>query len=113
MRSYRVLLKKSSCRMPRIELEEMGPSFDFVMKRSHMASDDLYRSAHKKPKGVKPKKKKNISHDAFGTRFGRLHMQKQDLNKLQTRKMKGLRKRRGEEPAESASPKTPRTESDV
>ncbi|KAK9956038.1 hypothetical protein ABG768_013795 [Culter alburnus] len=113
MRSYRVLLKKSGCRTPRIELEEMGPSFDFVMRRSHMASDDLYRTAHKKPKGVKPKKKKNISHDAFGTRFGRLHMQKQDLNKLQTRKMKGLRKRRGEEPAESASPKTPRIESDV
>lgn len=40
------------------------------------------------------KKKKNISHDAFGTKFGRVHMQKQDLSKLQTRKMKGLRKRK-------------------
>ncbi|TMS12379.1 Ribosome production factor 2-like protein [Larimichthys crocea] len=45
---------------------------------------------------IKPKKKKNISHDAFGTKFGRVHMQKQDLSKLQTRKMKGLRKRGGE-----------------
>lgn len=44
---------------------------------------------------LQPKKKKNISHDTFGTKFGRLHMQKQDLAKLQTRKMKGLRKRRG------------------
>lgn len=42
------------------------------------------------------KKKKNISHNAFGTKFGRVHMQKQDLSKLQTRKMKGLRKRRGD-----------------
>ena len=61
-----------------------------------------------------PKKKKNISHDAFGTKFGRLHMQKQDLSKLQTRKMKGLRKRRGPAPdtgAEEPQPKAPKTES--
>ncbi|XP_036405935.1 ribosome production factor 2 homolog [Megalops cyprinoides] len=96
MRSYKVLLKKSGCRTPRIELEEMGPSFDFVMRRTHLASDDLYKTAHRQPKALKPKKKKNISHDAFGTKFGRLHMQKQDLEKLQTRKMKGLRKRRGD-----------------
>lgn len=44
------------------------------------------------------KKKKNISHDAFGSTFGRVHMQKQDLSKLHTRKMKGLRKRRAEAP---------------
>lgn len=42
------------------------------------------------------KKKKNISHDAFGTKFGRVHMQKQDLSKLRTRKMKGLRKRKAD-----------------
>lgn len=42
------------------------------------------------------KKKKNISHDAFGTTFGRVHMQKQDLSKLRTRKMKGLRKRKAQ-----------------
>jgi len=40
---------------------------------------------------LQPKKKKNISHDAFGTRLGRVHMQKMDLSKLQTRKMKGLK----------------------
>ncbi|XP_034018500.1 ribosome production factor 2 homolog [Thalassophryne amazonica] len=96
MRSYRCLLKKSGCRTPRIELEEMGPSFDFVIRRTHLASDDLYKTAHKQPKALKPKKKKNISHDAFGTKFGRVHMQKQDLSKLQTRKMKGLRKRKVE-----------------
>ncbi|XP_054617609.1 ribosome production factor 2 homolog [Dunckerocampus dactyliophorus] len=95
MRSYRCLLKKSGCRTPRIELEEMGPSFDFVLRRTHLASDDLYKLAHKQPKALKPKKKKNISHNVFGTKFGRVHMQKQDLSKLQTRKMKGL-KRKGE-----------------
>ncbi|KAJ8355992.1 hypothetical protein SKAU_G00187860 [Synaphobranchus kaupii] len=95
MRSYKVLLKKSGCRTPRIELEEMGPSFDFTLRRTHLASDDLSKTAHRQPKALKPKKKKNVSHDAFGTKFGRLHMQKQNLAKLQTRKLKGLRKRRG------------------
>ncbi|XP_051951456.1 ribosome production factor 2 homolog [Xyrauchen texanus] len=110
MRSYKVLLKKSGCRTPRIELEEMGPSFDLVLRRTHMSSDDLYRTAHKQPKGLKPKKKKNISHDAFGTRLGRLHMQKQNLDKLQTRKMKGLKKRRRAVTTETTSPKKARTD---
>ncbi|KAM4633208.1 ribosome production factor 2 homolog [Polymixia lowei] len=115
MRSYRSLLKKSGCRTPRIELEEIGPSFDFVLRRTHLASDDLYKTAHRQPKALKPKKKKNVSHDAFGTKFGRLHMQKQDLSKLQTRKMKGLRKRRGEVVAEAQeegqSPKVAKVDS--
>uniref|UniRef100_A0A3B1IGM2 Ribosome production factor 2 homolog n=1 Tax=Astyanax mexicanus TaxID=7994 RepID=A0A3B1IGM2_ASTMX len=108
MRSYRVLLKKSGCRTPRIELEEIGPSFDFVLRRTHLASDDLYKTAHKQPKGLKPKKKKNISHDTFGTKFGRLHMQKQNLDKLQTRKMKGLRKRRGAVVVENGGTTSPK-----
>ncbi|KAH1173616.1 hypothetical protein KIL84_017455 [Mauremys mutica] len=93
MRSYKVLLKKSGCKIPRIELEEMGPSLDLVMRRTHLASEDLYKLSLKQPKALKPKKKKNISHDVFGTSYGRIHMQKQDLSKLQTRKMKGLKKR--------------------
>ncbi|XP_060947847.1 ribosome production factor 2 homolog [Limanda limanda] len=108
MRSYRCLLKKSGCRTPRIELEEIGPSFDFVMRRTHLASDDLYKLAHRQPKALKPKKKKNISHDIFGSKFGRLHMQKQDLTKLHTRKMKGLRKRKGEVVAEDQAGQAPK-----
>ncbi|CAF89844.1 unnamed protein product, partial [Tetraodon nigroviridis] len=76
--------------------EEIGPSLDLVLRRTHLASDDLYKLAHRRPKALKAKKKKNISHDAFGSTFGRVHMQKQDLSKLRTRKMKGLRKRRAE-----------------
>ncbi|KAJ8385940.1 hypothetical protein AAFF_G00179020 [Aldrovandia affinis] len=112
MRSYKVLLKKSGCRTPRIELEEMGPSFDFTLRRTHLASDDLYKTAHRQPKALKIKKKKNVSHDAFGTKLGRLHMQKQNLAKLQTRKMKGLRKRKGAtvEAVEETSPKITKTD---
>ncbi|XP_044282332.1 ribosome production factor 2 homolog isoform X3 [Varanus komodoensis] len=109
MRSYKVLLKKSGCKIPRIELEDMGPSLDLVIRRTHLASDDLYKLSLKQPKALKPKKKKNISHDVFGTKYGRIHMQKQDLEKLQTRKMKGLKKRPAEKKTEDGeSPKKPK-----
>uniref|UniRef100_A0A2K6BUK9 Ribosome production factor 2 homolog n=1 Tax=Macaca nemestrina TaxID=9545 RepID=A0A2K6BUK9_MACNE len=55
-----------------------------------------------------PKKKKNISHDTFGTTYGRIHMQKQDLSKLQTRKMKGLKKRPAERITEDQEKKSKR-----
>lgn len=37
-------------------------------------------------------KKKNIDRDVFGTKTGRIHMESQDLNSLQTRKMKALKR---------------------
>jgi len=92
LRSYRILLRKSGSKTPRIELEEMGPSLDLVMRRTHLASHDLYKRSCKRPLAAKPKKKKNVSQDAFGTQHGQVHMQKQDLDKLQLRKMKGLKK---------------------
>jgi len=91
-RSYRIVLNKSGTKNPRVELEEMGPSVDFVLRRTKLASDDLFKKASKVPYAVKKRKIKNISHDPFGTKQGRIHMQKQELNKLQTRKMKGLKK---------------------
>lgn len=44
------------------------------------------------PREARSTGKKNISRDAFGSKMGRIHMGRQDINRLQTRKMKGLRK---------------------
>jgi len=93
-RSYRVKLKKSGLKTPRVELEEIGPSFDFVLRRSHLAEESLYKEALKQPKALKVKVKKNIDRDAFGTKTGRIHMQRQDFDSLQTRKMKGLKRKK-------------------
>lgn len=86
----------------------MGPSLDLVVRRTHLASDDLYKLSMKVPKALKPKKRKNISQDTFGTTFGRIHMQKQDLSKLQTRKVKGLKKRPAENGIEDQGKKSKR-----
>ena len=50
---YRVQLKKSGSRTPRVEVEEMGPSLDLVLRRTHLASDDLMKAATRVPKVVK------------------------------------------------------------
>ncbi|MCL4136173.1 UNVERIFIED_CONTAM: hypothetical protein GTU68_017839 [Idotea baltica] len=106
-RSYKILLKKSGTRKPRVELEEIGPSATMVLRRSKLASSDLFKTALKQPKILKPKKKKNISQDVFGTKLGRVHMTKQDLSQLQTRKMKGLKTKKK---ATEASTSTEATE---
>ena len=50
---YRVLLRKSGVKTPRIELEEIGPSFDLVLRRHQMAPSHLYKEACKVPRTVK------------------------------------------------------------
>eukprot|EP00112_Aurelia_sp_Birch-Aquarium-sp1_P002632 Seg1293.6 transcript_id=Seg1293.6/GoldUCD/mRNA.D3Y31 product="Ribosome production factor 2" protein_id=Seg1293.6/GoldUCD/D3Y31 len=92
MRSYRVSLKKSGTRTPRVEINEMGPSIDFVVRRTRLASHDLYKQACRQPKAAKVQKTKNVEHNVFGTKTGRIHMQSQDLNKLQLRKTKALKR---------------------
>lgn len=82
----------------------MGPSIDFTMRRHLPADVDLLKQALKRPKIKKidiekglGKKIKNKEVDDMGDLRGRVHIAKQDLNKLQMRKMKGLKTRIDEE----------------
>ncbi|XP_002129416.2 ribosome production factor 2 homolog [Ciona intestinalis] len=93
LRSYRVLLKKSGSRTPRVEIENMGPNLDLTIRRTHFASDDLFKKACKQPRAAKPRKVKNISSDVFGAKKGRIHMTSQDLKNLQLRKVKALKRK--------------------
>lgn len=43
-----------------------------------------------------PRTKKNVETDLIGDKLGRIHVGKQDLSKLQSRKMKGLKRSRDE-----------------
>ena len=49
----RIQFKKSDSSTPRVELEEMGPSLDLVLRRVRLAAPDLYRLACKTPKQLK------------------------------------------------------------
>ncbi|KNE71322.1 hypothetical protein AMAG_15561 [Allomyces macrogynus ATCC 38327] len=100
LRVYTAHLKKSGQKLPRIELVEMGPRIDLTVRRTRPPVPELWKAATKMPKELKPSKTKNIKTDVFGDKFGQLHMQKQDLAMLQTRKMKALKRTR--DPAEDA-----------
>ncbi|KAK9884733.1 hypothetical protein WA026_007578 [Henosepilachna vigintioctopunctata] len=113
LRSYKIHMKKSGCRTPRVELEEIGPRVDFTLRRSKLPSEDLMKEACKKPKELKVTKKKNISKDGLGTTHGRIHIGKQQIDKLQTRKMKGLKKSSEERKKEKVAVKRTLSESNV
>jgi len=93
MRVYRLKLERiKNSRFPKVELIEIGPSVDMELRRTHVAPESYFQNACKKPKDAKPKKVKNVREDKLGTTFGRIHMQSQNINKIQLRKMKGLKK---------------------
>ncbi|PLB34360.1 valine--tRNA ligase [Aspergillus candidus] len=99
LRWFKIRTKRSGHKLPRVELDEFGPKFDFKVGRLHEAPRDLMKEAMKQ--GKRPnedfKMKKNITVDSIGDKVGRVHLAKQDLGGLQTRKMKGLKRRAGME----------------
>ncbi|TKA67213.1 hypothetical protein B0A49_05788 [Cryomyces minteri] len=93
-RCYLIKTKRSGFKTPRVEVEEMGPRIDFRVGRLKEADDAIWKEALKKPRGVEAKTKKNVETDIIGDKVGRIHLGKQDLSNLQTRKMKGLKRTR-------------------
>lgn len=49
----RVTLKKSDSKVPGVELTEIGPHMNFVLRRMKLASDDLFKAACRKPLQLK------------------------------------------------------------
>eukprot|EP00123_Amoebidium_parasiticum_P020290 comp4684_c0_seq1/m.854 comp4684_c0_seq1/g.854 ORF comp4684_c0_seq1/g.854 comp4684_c0_seq1/m.854 type:complete len:318 (-) comp4684_c0_seq1:118-1071(-) len=103
-RTYRISLLKSGVKTPRVELVDLGPHMDLTVRRAKWAANDVMKEAMRVPKELKPTKAKNISYDSMGNKQARIHMEKQDLGTMQTRKMKGL-KRSPEEIEAEAKPK--------
>lgn len=96
-RHYAIVLKRAQgSTLPRVELEEMGPSIDLVIKRTKFASKEMMKASMKTPREIKPKKVKNVTTTGFA-KLGTVHKEKQDLNTMQTRKVKALKRKRGEE----------------
>ncbi|KAK5117663.1 hypothetical protein LTR62_005086 [Meristemomyces frigidus] len=107
LRSYLLKTKKvPNSNLPRVEVEEMGPRIDFRVGRIQEADPDMMKEAMRKPKTSEARTKKNIDTDVIGDKVGRIHLGKQDLKTLQTRKMKGLKRSRdvvdGDETMEGA-----------
>lgn len=97
LRWYKIRTRRSGHKLPRVELEEIGPKFDFRVGRVREADPDVMKQAMKQGKRphLEPRTKKNITMDSMGDKIGRVHLGKQDLSDMQTRKMKGLKRRAG------------------
>lgn len=103
LRTYTTRFLSSGTRIPRVELTPMGPFVDMTLRRCTQADDAVLAHALKKPKLKKTdvekgvgKKRKNLEVDEMGDLRGRVHVGKQDLSGLQTRKMKGFKEGKGE-----------------
>jgi ribosome production factor 2 len=102
LRFYLLRTKRSGQKLPRIEVEEMGPRMDFTLGREMFPDPDMLKQALKTPKGSEARTKKNIDTDIMGDKTGKVHVGKQDFANLQTRKMKGLKRARNESDDEEA-----------
>jgi ribosome production factor 2 len=95
LRHYAVTLRRSAeGTAPYTALAEVGPRLDLELRRVQTPADDLMKAAMTRPRATSasPKPVRNVSHSRLGGREGRLHVEKQDLRKMPTARMKGLRK---------------------
>ena len=102
MRVYRIVTRRSGQKVPRVEVEEIGPRCDFRIGRVREADEGMWKEAMKKWKMGEAKVKKNVETDVVGDKMGRIHLGRQDLGELQTRKMKGLKRGRDVEDGDAA-----------
>lgn len=94
LRVYLIKTKKSGQKLPRVEVEEMGPRMDFRVGRVKEPEEAMLKEAMRKARTTLERPKKNITTDFMGDKVGRIHLGKQDLTEMQTRKMKGLKRSR-------------------
>ena len=93
-RTYFCKLKKNpnGSRIPLPYLEACGPDMDFEVRRTQFADSDLWKASLKQPQSTKRKTIKNQSTNLFGETVGRLHLERQHIEKMQGRKAKALRR---------------------
>jgi ribosome production factor 2 len=104
-------------KVPTVSLNEMGPFYDLVVRRSQLPSGDMWKAAIQKDKRyrhpstsqrvikepcdmkfslllarrIKPAKVKNVKRSALGDKLGRIHMKPQNLDNMGGRRVDALR----------------------
>jgi len=87
-RHYSIHMKKSGGRVPRVELEEVGPSIDFVIRRHQFGEESLRKESLRKPKELNPKKKKNISTTIMRDTVANIHLPRQNIEQIEKNAVK-------------------------
>ena len=93
IRCYATEFLHSGSKIPTLDLHDMGPHMDLTLRRSQAAGEDLWKAACKVPNVSVEKKVKNVARNSMGDKVGKLHMKRQNLDRLQskTRRVTALR----------------------
>nr|AAM63614.1 unknown [Arabidopsis thaliana] len=88
-------LKKSGSIVPRMELVEVSPSMDLVIRRNRLPNDSLMKEAMRTSKDKPKKKEKNVDQDAVLGKTGKIYMPDQKLKEMKLfDKSKGSKRER-------------------
>ncbi|XP_030465026.2 ribosome production factor 2 homolog, partial [Syzygium oleosum] len=90
-------LKKSGTIVPKMELVEVGPSMDLVLRRHRPPNDSLRKEATKTAADKPKKKEKNVSRDVIQGKIGKVYIPDQQLGDMNLpNKAKGVKRERRE-----------------
>ncbi|KAK6147145.1 hypothetical protein DH2020_018057 [Rehmannia glutinosa] len=90
-------LKKSGTVVPRMELVEVGPSMDMVVRRHRHPDDSLRKEAMKTAPELTKKKVKNVVKDDIQGKLGKIYIPDQKVGDMPlTNNVKGLKRERRE-----------------
>ena len=87
MRVYRVIREGRNLS----GIEEMGPRISMNIRRHNPPDDKVFRKSLKVATVGQIRHARNVSYNTHGSKLGRVHMDRQDYSKLQTRKRKALK----------------------
>lgn len=92
-----IRLKKSGTSVPRIELVEVGPSMDFLVRRHRQPDERLRKEAMKTAPESTKKKEKNVKKDAIEGKIGKIYIPDQKVGSVSLpNKAKGVKRERRE-----------------
>ncbi|XP_074573649.1 ribosome production factor 2 homolog [Curcuma longa] len=90
-------LKRSGTLIPRMELVEVGPSMDLVIRRHRLPNDSVKKEAMKTTSDQMKKKIKNVSSDILQGKIGRVYIPDQKVGSIPlSNDIKGLKRERRE-----------------
>ncbi|KAJ7976060.1 ribosome production factor 2-like [Quillaja saponaria] len=90
-------MKRSGTIVPRMELVEVGPSMDLVVRRHRLPNESLRKEAMKTSREKPKKKEKNVVQDAVQGKYGKIYIPDQKLGDMALpNKAKGVKRERRE-----------------
>ncbi|XP_017696384.1 ribosome production factor 2 homolog [Phoenix dactylifera] len=90
-------LKRSGTSLPRMELVEVGPSMDLVVRRHSLPNDSLKKEAMKTASDQPKKKIKNVSSDIVQGKIGKIYIPDQQVGNMPlSNDIRGLKRERRE-----------------